>query len=88
MINKELVELCRTVIGAVQERNSLDATQLRKLMLHIVPQLLAELDIMANVLESVLSQRMPVAPPEREPAPAPEAAPKKRKKQKKGRGRR
>jgi hypothetical protein len=87
VINKELIDLCRTVVGAIQESDSFDASQLRKLLIHIVPQLLAELDILANVLESVLSQRMPVVPPEREPEPAPEVSPKKRKKHKKGKGR-
>jgi hypothetical protein len=91
MLNKELVDLCRTVVGAIQESDSFDSSQLRRLLLHIVPQLLAELDILANVLESVLSQRMPVDRDEPEPAaasePPPEWHPKKRKrKRKKGRG--
>lgn len=85
MINKELIDLCRTVVGAIQESDNFTASQLRQLLLHIVPQLLAELDILANVLESVLSQRMPVEPPELVPEPAPEVSepkPKKRKKRK------
>lgn len=53
MVNKELIELCHTVIGAVQESNNLDAPILRKLLLHIVPQLLAELDILDRILETV-----------------------------------
>lgn len=86
MINKELIDLCRTVVGAIQETDNFDASQLRRLLLHIVPQLLAELDILANVLESVLSQRMPVEPPEPEPKPAPVVPNKKQKKRKKGKG--
>ena len=85
MINKELIDLCRTVVGAIQESDNFTSSQLRQLLLHIVPQLLAELDILANVLESVLSQRMPVEPPEPGPDPAPEVSepkPKKRKKRK------
>lgn len=82
MVNKELIDLCRTVVGAIQETDAFSAEQLRKLLIHIVPQLLAELDILANVLESVLSQRMPVSP---EPPSLPE--PEKPKKRKKRRGR-
>ena len=85
MINKELIDLCRTVVVAIQESDNFTSSQLRQLLLHIVPQLLAELDILANVLESVLSQRMPVEPPEPGPEPAPEVSepkPKKRKKRK------
>lgn len=83
MVNKELIDLCRTVVGAIQESDAFSADQLRKLLIHIVPQLLAELDILTNVLESVLSQRMPVDPEE----PAPPAAPTKPKKRKKRKGR-
>lgn len=87
MLNKELIDLCRTVVGAIQEADGFDAGQLRRLLLHIVPQLLAELDILANVLESVLTQRMPV---DEEPQPAGLAAPlgqepKRKKKRKKRR---
>jgi hypothetical protein len=53
MVNAELIELCRTVIAAIQETDSFAAPQLRKLLLHIVPQLLTEIDILAGVLESL-----------------------------------
>lgn len=87
MLNKELIDLCRTVVGAIQETDGFDSGQLRRLLLHIVPQLLAELDILANVLESVLTQRMPV---DEEPQPSGLAAPleqepKRKKKRKKRR---
>lgn len=59
MVNKELVELCRTVVAAIQEADTFDAAQLRRLLLHIVPQLLTEIDILGGALESVL-QRRPV----------------------------
>lgn len=86
MVNHELIELCRTVVGAIQESDSFDAAQLRRLLLHIVPQLLAELDILTNVLESVLSQQAPVVVDEPESAALPEE-PKKRKRRKKNRRR-
>lgn len=53
MVNRELVELCQLVIGAVQETDSFEASTLRKLLIHIVPQLLAELDILSRMLETV-----------------------------------
>lgn len=59
MVNKELIELCQTVIGAVQETDNFDAPTLRKLLIHIVPQLLAELDILNRILETV---RLPEPP--------------------------
>jgi len=83
MVNKELVDLCRTVIGAIQEADSFDSTTLRKLILHIVPQLLAELDILSRMLETVRlpeSEEMVV-----QVSPAPKRD--KKKKRKKGRGR-
>lgn len=76
MVNAELVELCRTVIGAIQETDSFDAPTLRRLILHIVPQLLTELDILSRMLETV-------ALPEPPPMPAP--AKKRKKDKKKGR---
>jgi len=82
MVNRELVELCQTVIGAFQETDNFDAPTLRKLLIHIVPQLLAELDILGRILEEV---RLPepviveeILPPAQEPD-------KKRKRRKKGR---
>lgn len=53
MVNRELIELCQTVIGAVQETDNWDAPTLRRLLIHIVPQLLAELDILDRILETV-----------------------------------
>jgi hypothetical protein len=53
MVNKELIDLCRLVVAAIQDTNSFDVGQLRKLLLHIVPQLLAEIDILAAVVESL-----------------------------------
>lgn len=86
MVNRELVELCQTVIGAVQETDSFDAPTLRKLLIHIVPQLLAELDILSRILETVrlpepviVDECLPSSPP---PVAEPD---KKRKKRKKGR---
>jgi len=86
MVNRELVELCQTVIGAVQETDNFDAPTLRKLLIHIVPQLLAELDILSRILEVV---RLPepvivdeCLPSDVHPAQGPD---KKRKRRKKGR---
>ena len=76
MVNAELVDLCRTVIGAIQETDNFDAPTLRRLILHIVPQLLTELDILSRMLETV-------ALPEPPPLPAP--AKKRKKDKKKGR---
>lgn len=57
MPNKELIDLCRLVIAAIQESDAFDAMHLKKLLLHIVPQLLAELDIMQQVLEMLRPSR-------------------------------
>ena len=57
MANEELIELCRTVIGAIQESDSFDTQQLRRLIIHIVPSLLAEIDILSNALDSLLQNR-------------------------------
>jgi hypothetical protein len=53
MVNAELIELCRTLIAAIQETDSFAAPQLRRLLLHIVPQLLTEIDILAGVLAAL-----------------------------------
>jgi hypothetical protein len=84
MVNHELVELCRTVIGAIQETDNFDAPTLRRLIIHIVPQLLAELDIMERVLETV---RLPDPIPDEAEIIEVEAEPV-RKKDKKKRGKR
>jgi hypothetical protein len=86
MVNRELVELCQTVIGAVQETDNFDAPTLRKLLIHIVPQLLAELDILGRILEAVQLPEPIVV----DATPAPDfasaiAPDKKKKKRKKGR---
>ncbi len=70
MVNKELIELCRTVIGAIQESDSLSAAQLRRLLLHIVPQLLAEIDILANAVDSLLDLEKHQPQPAEQKAPA------------------
>jgi hypothetical protein len=84
MVNHELVDLCRTVIGAIQEADNFDAPTLRRLIIHIVPQLLAELDIMERVLETV---RLPDPIPDVAEIIEVEAEPV-RKKDKKKRGKR
>ncbi|NDE15614.1 hypothetical protein EBZ80_11860 [bacterium] len=61
MVNHELIELCRTLVAAIQESNTFDSKQLRRLILHIVPQLMVEIDILGGMLEEVLS-RKPEAP--------------------------
>lgn len=67
MINKELIALCRTLVAAIQESDNFDALYLRRLLLHIVPQLMVEIDILGGMLESM---RLPDPP---EPVP-PEVA--------------
>lgn len=57
MVNNELIELCRTLVAAIQESNTFDAKQLRRLILHIVPQLMVEIDILSGVLEDLLSRK-------------------------------
>lgn len=66
MVNQELVELCRTVVAAIQEADTFEAPQLRRLLLHIVPQLLTEIDILGGALENLL-KRKPVVIDEPEP---------------------
>lgn len=89
MLNQELIDLCRTVVGAIQETDGFDAGQLRRLLLRIVPQLLAELDILANVLESVLDDKWRSLEEEAKQLAAPLTTtapePKQKKKRKKGR---
>jgi hypothetical protein len=62
MVNEELVSLCRTVVAAIQDTDSFDARQLRRLILHIVPQLLTELDILGGVLEGIRLPDPPAIP--------------------------
>ena len=70
MVNEELISLCRTVVAAIQDTDSFEAPQLRRLLLHIVPQLLTEIEILATVAES-LSSRGAGSPPDAAPvAPA------------------
>lgn len=57
MVNNELIELCRTLVAAIQESNTFDSKQLRRLILHIVPQLMVEIDILGGMLESLLSRK-------------------------------
>jgi hypothetical protein len=92
MVNQELIDLCRLVVAAIQDTDSFDSRQLRKLMLHIVPQLLAEIDILAAVAASASERAVePVAEAKEEvppaavepPAPAPTRRPSRKKKGKK-----
>lgn len=53
MINKELIDLCRTLVAAIQESDSFDALYLRRLLLHVVPQLMVEIDILGGMLEAL-----------------------------------
>lgn len=56
MINEQLITLCRTIVAAIQESDGLDAGQLRKLFLQVVPQLLTEIEILGNLLQSPFAQ--------------------------------
>jgi hypothetical protein len=51
MVNKELIDLCRTLVAAIQESNNFDALYLRRILLHVVPQLMVEIDILGGLLE-------------------------------------
>jgi hypothetical protein len=62
MVNKELIDLCRTVVAAIQDTDSFEAPQLKRLLLHIVPQLLVEIDILGGVLESMRLPGQPSVP--------------------------
>ncbi len=78
MVNKELIDLCRLVVAAIHDTDSFSSQQLKKLLLHIVPQLLAEIDILAAVAESLSLDREEEAQVvegacEAPPAPAVEA---------------
>jgi hypothetical protein len=74
MVNKELMDLCRLIVAAISDTDSFSAVQLKKLLLHIVPQLLAEIDILAAVAES-LSQKPQEPDEEAEEPAAPVAEP-------------
>lgn len=65
MINDQLITLCRTIVAAIQESDGLDANQLRKLFLRVVPQLLSEIEILGNLLQSPFA----LAPQEPDPLP-------------------
>lgn len=85
MINQELVDTARLLVAAVQDANDFSADYLRKLIVHLVPQLLGEIEILANV--ALMSERglpAPVDIPEGEP----KAKPGKNKKKHGGRKRR
>ena len=93
MVNKELIDLCRLVVAAIQDTDSFNAMQLKKLLLHIVPQLLAEIDILAAVAESLSDRREqeaavvdgecePISPPPALSAPPAKKPVRKRRRQK------
>lgn len=52
MINRELIETSRLLVAAVQESQEFSAEYLRKLVLHFVPLLLGEIEILAAIAES------------------------------------
>jgi hypothetical protein len=64
MVNEELIDLCRTLVAAIQESNTFDVRQLRRLILHVVPQLLVEIDILGGMLESLRLPEPAVPVPE------------------------
>lgn len=53
MVNKELIDLCRTLVAAIQESDNFDALYLRRILLHVVPQLMVEIDILGGLLDSL-----------------------------------
>jgi hypothetical protein len=53
MVNEQLVTLTRAIVTAVRG-TEFDAEQLRKLFLRVVPELLAEIEILGNVTASAL----------------------------------
>lgn len=61
MVNKELIDLCRTLVAAIQESDNFDALYLRRILLHVVPQLMVEIDILGGLLEML---RLPDPEPE------------------------
>ena len=79
MINDQLVQICRTVVAAVNDAKGLDAVQLRRLFLDIVPQLLTEIDILGNLLQSPFGVADVVVVPEIVAAKKRPAKPKHRK---------
>ena len=56
------------MVAAVNDAEGLDAVQLRRLFLDIVPQLLTEIDILGNLLQSPFAVADVVVVPEK-PAP-------------------
>jgi hypothetical protein len=81
MMNQELVDTARLLVAAVQDSDGFTTDYLRKLIIHLVPQLLGEIEILANVATSAAG-RMPVYVPEA-PAEKEEAEPTRRKDRKK-----
>lgn len=75
MVNTELIDLCRTVVAAITDTDSFEAPQLKRLLLHIVPQLLAEIDILSGVLASLRNPEPPAVPAEVEERVEQAAAP-------------
>ena len=56
MINQELVDTARLLVAAVQDSDGFSSEYLRKLIIHLVPQLLGEIDILANVAQASASR--------------------------------
>jgi hypothetical protein len=56
VINQELVDTARLLVAAVQDSDGFSSEYLRKLIIHLVPQLLGEIDILANVAQTSASR--------------------------------
>jgi hypothetical protein len=56
VINQELVDTARLLVAAVQDSDGFSSEYLRKLIIHLVPQLLGEIDILANVAQASASR--------------------------------
>lgn len=91
MINSELISTARLLVAAVQDANDFSAEYLKKVILHLVPQLLGEIEILGFLAKGALDQPGGVdaarALLEERPA-AIERPPAKKKSKAKGRGKR
>lgn len=91
MINSELISTARLLVAAVQDANDFSAEYLKKVIVHLVPQLLGEIEILGVLAKGALDQPGGVDAAralleQRAAAAAP--APAKKKSKAKGRGRR
>jgi len=91
VINTELISTARLLVAAVQDANDFSAEYLKKVILHLVPQLLGEIEILGFLANGALERPGGVDAARallEQKAPDVAPAPAKKKSKAKGRGKR